>query len=349
VSRDQASRPLTVLAVDGGGVKTDVALLDSGGGLLSLIRGGRSHAHYLGVEGSVEVLESLLERAVAGADLRRPRGPFAAAAEILLAGADLPEERAALRARVEQMGWSRRLVVDNDTLALLRAGTDRGWGIAVVCGGGINCVGVAPDGREARFPSLGPISGDWGGGADVGMAALGAAARGADGRGQRTILETAVPEHFGLAGPLAVSRALHLEEIPKARLGELTRVVFGLCEEDSAAAGIVRRLADEVVAFARAVLNRLELTGEDPDVVLGGSLLKALPPSVIETIAHSVHEIAPAAEVLVAESEPIVGAALLALDTVRADAASLQRARSELDAAVAALGSPTVDRPPSAR
>ncbi len=53
-------------------------------------------------------------------------------------------------------------MVDNDTFALLRSGTDRGWGVAVVCGGGINCVGLTADGREVRFPSLGPITGDWG-------------------------------------------------------------------------------------------------------------------------------------------------------------------------------------------
>ena len=55
-------------------------------------------------------------------------------------------------------------MVDNDTFAVLRAGTERGWGVAVVCGAGINCVGVSPDGRHARFPALGTITGDWGGG-----------------------------------------------------------------------------------------------------------------------------------------------------------------------------------------
>ena len=75
-------------------------------------------------------------------------------AQLLLAGADLPEEVGAPR----RIGaWAgRRLVVENDTLALLRTGTDRGWGVAVVCGGGINASGSPADGREARFPSLGP-------------------------------------------------------------------------------------------------------------------------------------------------------------------------------------------------
>jgi N-acetylglucosamine kinase-like BadF-type ATPase len=323
-----------VLAVDGGGAKTDLALLDSAGGLLSLVRGGGSSPHYLGVQGCVGVLESLLESAIARAGLGPRERPLASTAHILLAGADLPEERSTLHTRIQQLNWSERLVVDNDTLALLRAGSDRGWGIAVVCGAGINCLGLAPDGREVRFLALGPISGDWGGGADVGLAALAAAARGADGRGPRTVLETAVPAHFGLSEPLDVSRALHLRKMPMARLGELARVVLAVCDEDSVAAGIVRRLADEVIAFARAALHRLKLTGADPDVVLGGRLLRAVSPSVVEAIARGVQELAPNARVVVSPSEPIVGAALLGLDALASDASAHARARAELDAAV---------------
>jgi N-acetylglucosamine kinase-like BadF-type ATPase len=330
-----------VVAVDGGNVKTDLALLDGNGGLLSFVRGGGSSTHRLGLDGCVELLESLLDQAIAHAGLDPLDRPLAAAAEVLLAGADLPEELAALRARIERLLWSERLLVDNDTVALLRTGSDRGWGIAVVCGAGINCLGLACDGREVRFLSLGEISGDWGGGGDVGLAALAAAARSADGRGPRTILETLVPAHFKLDGALDVSRALHLRQLPAERLGELARVVLDACDEDSVAAGIVRRLADEVIAFAAAALRRLELTAADPDVVLGGRLLRAVAPSVVETIAEGVREVAPKARILVAPSEPIVGAALLGLDALAAGADARTRARAELDVAVRTWGEPS--------
>jgi N-acetylglucosamine kinase-like BadF-type ATPase len=338
-----------VLAVDGGGLKTDLALLDTRGALLSLVRGGRSQVYYLGVDGCVEVLEALLERAIVEAGLGRLERPFAATAQILLAGVDLPEELASLRSRIERQDWTSRLVVGNDTLALLRAGTDRGWGIAVVCGTGINCVGVAPGGREsnpreARFLSFGPVSGDWGGGNDVGLAALAAAVRSADRRGPRTVLEQEVPSHFGLGDPFDVARAVHLDSMPMSRLGELAPVVLALCEEDSVARGVVSRLADEVIAFAGAAIRRLELAEADPDVVLGGRLLTAVPPTVIETIAGEVQRLAPAARVLVSPSEPIVGAALLALDGVAADPSAAARARAELDAAIAGRSAAVVDR-----
>ena len=334
-----------MLAVDGGGVKTDLALLEPSGALLAHVRGGRSQAYHLGVDGCAEVLENLLERAVARADLGPLERPFAATAQLMLAGADLPEEVSALRSRLEQQNWSDGLVVDSDMPPLLRSGTDRGWGVAVVCGNGINCLGRAPDGQEARFLSFGPASGDWGGGRDIGLAALGAAVRAADGRGPATRLEHAVPEHFGLGDALAVARAVHLGEVPTDRLGELTPTVLAASDEDAVAAGIVRRLADEVIAFASAAVRRLGLSEAHPDVVLGGRVLRSLPPVIAETIAAGVEHVAPRARVVVAGSEPIVGAALLGLDAIGADQSAKVRARAELDAAVAAgLSTPVVER-----
>ncbi len=338
------SRDELVVAVDGGGVKTDLALVGSGGKMLAVVRGGSSQAHYLGVEAVVDVLEGLLDEACGRAGLGRLERPFAASAQILLAGADLPEEVSAIRAGLERRNWSERLVVDSDMPALLRSGTDRGWGIAVVCGTGINCLGLGPDGRAARFLSFGPLAGDWGGGRDVGLAALAAAVRAADGRGPATSLEDAVPEHFGMSGPLEVAQAFHLEEMPMVRLGELAPVVLAACDFDSVAAGIVRRLADEVTAFACAALRRLELSEADPDVVLGGGVLRALAPGVIETIARGIAQVAPHARVVVARSEPIVGAVLLGLDAISADPSATARARAELDAAVAGLSTAVVER-----
>src|SRR5262249_5698387 len=156
-------------------------------------------------DASLTVLSDLLDEACGEAGLDRRKGAVADVAELLLAGVDFPAEEHEFRTAVEGRHWAERVSVRNDTFAVLRAGTERGWGVAVVCGAGINCVGVAPDGRHARFPALGLISGDWGGGFDVGLGALSAAARSHDGRGPLTTLERAVPAHFGLGSPLEVT------------------------------------------------------------------------------------------------------------------------------------------------
>jgi hypothetical protein len=137
-----------------------------------------------------------------------------------------------------------------------------------------------------------------------------------------------------MSDAIELSRAFHKQEIQTLRLGELAPIVLAASDEDLVAAGIVGRLADEVIAFARAAIHRLELTGADPDVVLGGRLLRSLPRPAVETITREVQEVAPDARVLVSPSEPIVGAALLGLDALAADPSASSRARAELDSAV---------------
>jgi N-acetylglucosamine kinase-like BadF-type ATPase len=313
-----------VLAVDGGNSKTDLALLREDGAVLALVRGGNSSPHHLGLDGTIALLEQLHADARARAGL--DGDARAAVGHLLLAGLDLPVEEERLHAAVDGR-WADRLSVGNDTFAVLRAGTERGWGVAVVCGAGINCVGVGPDGRHVRFPALGAISGDWGGGYDVGLAALSAAVRSEDGRGPRTALERAVPEHFGLAAPGELVEAIHLGRVAQRRIIELPPLVFDAAAADPVAAAIVDRLAAEVLALVQASIERLELGGAAVEVLLGGGMFRAGDGRLLGAIDAG---LGPEVELRVAASEPIVGAALLGLDELGAGPEALARARNEL-------------------
>ena len=320
------------LAVDGGNAKTDLALVAADGSALALVRGPGSSPHEHGVDGALDRIGVLLEQALAGsgADARE-----IAIAELLLAGVDFPREVATAKARAEARGWAARVEVGNDTFAVLRAGTDRGWGVAVVCGAGINCLGLAPDGRQARFPALGPITGDWGGGYDVGLAAVMAAARSEDGRGPHTTLEHAVPAHFGLGTPLELAEAVHTGAIPQRRVVELAPLVLLEAAGDAVAAGIVARLASEVVALVRVALARLQPVDEPVEIVLGGGLMQARAPSLLGAIDAGLSELGIALATIVVDVPPVVGAALLALDAIGAPVSAYARLRGELGAAAA--------------
>jgi N-acetylglucosamine kinase-like BadF-type ATPase len=324
------SEPI-VLAVDGGNSKTDLALVAADGRLLARTRGPLSSPHHVGVDGCTQVIQRLLTDALAAAGIRDGRGPVAEVATFLMAGVDFPNEERELRDVLAARGWAARTSVGNDTFAVLRAGTERGWGVAVVCGSGINCVGVAPDGRHARFPALGAITGDWGGGYDVGMAALAAAARSADGRGPKTTLERDVPAHFGFASPQELAEAIHRRKLQVGRVIELAPLVLSSAASDPVAAGIVDRLAEEVVALAGAALARLELTNEPAEVLLGGGLLQAGDGRLLAAIENGLHELGPGLVVRPTASPPIVGAALLALDELGAPPEAQERLRKEFE------------------
>jgi N-acetylglucosamine kinase-like BadF-type ATPase len=316
-----------ILAVDGGNSKTDLALVEPDGGLIAHARGPLSSPHHVGLDGCLEVLERLVEQA--GLDGRR-----ADVAQVMLAGVDFPEEEERVHAALATRGWASRTRVGNDTFAVLRAGTERGWGVAITCGAGINCVGVGPDGSHVRFPALGAITGDWGGGFDVGEAGLSAAARSEDGRGPRTLLEQLVPAHFGLESPLEVAHQIHIGTIPHRRVVELAPVVLAAAQEDDVAAGIRDRLADELVALARATVTRLGLGSEPVEIVVGGGLMRAADAELLARIDSGLRQIGPSLTLRRTSLPPVVGSALLALDAVGAGPDAQARVRAELTAAV---------------
>jgi N-acetylglucosamine kinase-like BadF-type ATPase len=341
--------PPLVLAVDGGNSKTDLALVRASGEVLALVRGPQSSPYHLGVDGCLQVLDDLLARAMREAGLPNGRRPVADIGELLLAGVDFPIEEEEVHTAAAERRLAARITVGNDTFAVLRAGTEKGWGVAVVCGHGINCIGVGPDGRHARFPALGTVSGDWGGGGDVGMAAVFAAARSEDGRGQKTVLEQIVPEHFGLRTPTELAEAVHRgdvdlaaemisEEADVRNAASVTPLVLGAAPSDPVAAEIVERLADEIVALVRVALTRLSLLGESVEVLLGGGLFLSGSEILFREVEARLAGVAPLARPQVSDSPPIVGAALLGLDEVGSDAEAQLRVRRELGDAFDRIG-----------
>jgi N-acetylglucosamine kinase-like BadF-type ATPase len=300
-----------VLAVDGGNSKTDVAVVDREGGLLAAVRGPTSSHQAVGLTAGLERLAGQVADATARAGLdRRPQ-----LAVYTLAGADTKADLRRLSRALTDRGFAERDVIRNDAFGALRAGTDRGWGVVVICGQGVNAAGVAPNGRTFRLDALGEISGDWGGGTDVGWQGLAGAVRARDGRGPRTRLEQEVPAYFGLRSPAAVTSAMYRGEIPETRIGELSPVVFATAADgDAVARAVIDRLADEIVVMAGAMIRRLRLTGLDPDVVLGGGVFRTRDAQFYERIRSGVERIAPRARLVRLEAPPVAGAALLALD-----------------------------------
>ncbi|HEX6360029.1 N-acetylglucosamine kinase [Actinophytocola sp.] len=301
-----------LLAVDGGNSKTDVVVVDDTGVVLGHARGPGSNHQSTGLPEAMRRLGVLVDEARADAGLAD--ADRLALAAVYVAGGDLPSELAMLNDAVTEAGWADKAIVDNDTLALLRTGTEAPDAVAVVCGAGINCVGRAADGRMVRFPALGTISGDWGGGDEIGPLALWHAARAEDGRGPATALTGAVAAHFGLASAAEVTMAAHLDPGVASRLGELAPVLFEVARSgDDVAKSVVIRQGEEVAVLAIAALRRLDLVAKPATVVLGGGVLRGKDPLLHQVIRERLASAVPLAEITVATDPPVVGAALLGL------------------------------------
>ena len=349
-----------VLAVDGGNSKSDLALVAGDGTLLASVRGPGMTKPDL--PKTLGLLTSMIAQAQRQAG--RPGCPVARHLSACVANADLPEEEEALAAALRAQGWTDTTKVVNDTFAVLRAGLDipatadlspaagaspaadtflraaaspaaggpaePHWGVAVTCGAGINCVGVAPDGRKTGFLALGETTGDWGGGHGLGRAALWWAIRAEDGRGPDTGLRGAVAAHFGVPSVRDVAIGIHLDTISEAALGGLAPAVLALAGTgDDVAAGLVRRQAGEICTMALTVMRRLGLTGLATPVVLGGSVLAARDPMLTAGVVERIRAGAPHAAVRITDVPPVAGAALLGLDRLGAGPEAERRLRAD--------------------
>jgi len=325
-----------VLAVDGGNSKTDVALVAADGTLLAAVRGRTTSHQAVGLEEGLRRLTELVETAARQAGLDPAARPIATLGVHALAGADFAADIRMLERGLHATGLTARDVVVNDCIGALWAGATDGYGIALVCGAGINAAAVAPDGRVARFDGIGDLSGDWGGGNAVAMAGLGAAVRARDGRGPRTELERTVPAHFGLTRPAALTRAMYDRRIRMDRLGELSPVVFATARGgDPVARAIIDRLADELATMAIALATRLGIKRLPVDVVLAGGVFRADDPAFFERLDARIRPDLPAANLIRLDIPPVAGAAReglkqLALDGPEAIAAARERVRHEL-------------------
>ena len=316
-----------VLGVDGGASKTLCLVGSEDGRVLGFGRAGGSNHQVCGLSAATARIAQCVEEALAQA------GASAAAAQVgvfCLAGADLPEDYSMLTQAMEQLALCREVVVKNDTMAALRSGLSRPWGVVVVCGAGTNAAGRAPDGREIGLPGLGPISGDWGGGGEISQEMIRLIMRAWDGRGKPTVLQQTILDELGVPSMELLLRKLYHEELEPDRLFGLVPLLFEAAYQgDEVARELVKQVGTEVGVTARTLIRRLSLQGQDVEVVLGGGIFKAKGTLLIDSVRAVIQEVAPRASIVLPKFEPVVGALLLALEAAGVQVAGRVREKVE--------------------
>jgi N-acetylglucosamine kinase-like BadF-type ATPase len=322
----------TVLAFDGGSTKTDVVLVSRQGAVLGRARVGPSNHQLVGLDGTIAALTEALDAVRDTAQRSDAPLPLCPTGVYCLAGIDLPVDEDRLAPAIEALGWTERVILRNDTFAVSRAGTTSHWGIGVVCGTGMNCAAVGPDGRTVRFPALAELSGDFApGGAWLGLRALGLALRAGDGRGPATTLRERVPAQLGTTDVEAALTGVYTGTLPYSRLFELARVLLDAAAEgDGPARGAADTLADEIAAFVRAAVVRLDLQEEAVEVVLGGGIFDTTDTTFHARVAAGILAAAPRAVLARLDAPPVLGAALIGLDAEEAPPDALATLRRAL-------------------
>jgi N-acetylglucosamine kinase-like BadF-type ATPase len=187
-------------------------------------------------------------------------------------------------------------------------------GAVLVVGTGSACFGATADGRTWKAGGWGAVLDDGGSGHWLGMQALRAVVRAADGRGGESVLVEAVSARTGLNTPRAIINALGTDRLSPEKMAALAPDVLAAAGNgDAVAIEVVSRGANELSAMAAAVWSKLDL-GTDATAALAGtgSVLEKSP-VYREACARALAKALPG----IALSEPhltgVAGAVLLAL------------------------------------
>lgn len=298
------------LGVDGGGTKTVALAIDHTGQVIGVGFAGEANYHTVGINDAMQSVQTATQAALGDLDLDPERASFC------MAAADMPQDFVNLREGITGLGIINcPFTVHNDVIGIVRAGSRFPYGVGVVCGTGFNAGGIGKNGEEERFLALGDVTGDRAGGSELSMAAVGAAFRAWDGRGELTMLAEVIPTALGFDDLYTLAEHWAQRKLPARQLRTLSPLVFDVAEEgDEVAQSLIRAQGEELGISANVILRKLDLEDEDCDVVLGGSVFKGRGTLLIDTIREAVGRVNTAATVKRLDVPPVVGAALIAVD-----------------------------------
>lgn len=261
------------LGVDGGGTKTNVALINEANEVIAEGSGGPSNPLRVGVETAVGNIAKAIDAAcdLAGAS----RGDIVAAT-LGLAGVRRQDIRERVRESFVSQFRIRKTQVTTDADIALYGTTLGEAGLVVIAGTGSVCIGANEAGEKFIAGGWGPLAGDEGGGRGIADDALHAVAKASDGRGPATKLSLRAAEYFRASNVENLIVAIYAPQMDNSRIAGFARLVIETAlEGDHIAVEILRNAGEELGAAAAAVIVKLGLSGKAIPIGCVGSIFNA--------------------------------------------------------------------------
>ncbi|MCC7169170.1 MAG: ATPase [Planctomycetes bacterium] len=316
-----------LLALDVGGTRTRAIVFTEAGHVLGRGDAGPGNDHDRPTRDVARALRSAIDAAFADAGLRRARVDVAAFA---MASAASRVDLARLSPMVGALRVADDAFVVHDSEATLAGGLALRPGIGIICGTGSSVIGVDARGRSWRTGGFGGRMDDVGAGAWVGLEALKAVARAADGRGPKTTLTRLVLRELDLREPRAMLSRIESPTFERKDVAALTRCVTRAAQRgDRVARSIQAHGAAELALCVATIVRRLALGGGPIEVVMTGGVAES-DPAYARKIQAAIRRAVPGSRWRVPALAPLGGAALIALRRagIRIDGDVLDRLRA---------------------
>lgn len=296
------------LGIEGGATRTAGVLADGRLRIVARAVAGPANIYSVGPEEALQAVEHTVARLLAAAGASKDS---IAASALCMAGVRTSRQAAEWRRLAGNLGLPGQLLATHDAAAALAAGSPDCTGVLALCGTGSLAYARRADGAEKFAGGRGPLLGDEGSGFDIAHRALRAAARSADRRGPKSLLESLIPERLGL--PDLDALVPWASPFAKDRVAGLAPIVFeAAARGDDVAIDIVEDAAEDVAWAVVAAARALWPPPARPNrVVFAGGVLRNQPGFRISVIAAVVRAI-PGVRCALAKSEGALGAARLA-------------------------------------
>ena len=299
------------LGVDAGGSKTYAMIANEQGVVIGVGKGGNGN-HQNNREQAQNSLQQAVSGAIIASGLTKDQMEYS---WFGLAGADRESDFRILRPIISRLGLP-RTEISCDTWIALRSGTERNYGIVLICGSGVNCAGKNPRGVTYQCGGFGYRFGDYGGGYDLSIEVFRSVLRADDGREKETVLSERLIHLLGYSSvsELREDYLDHSRDLPP----QIAELLFQAADEgDQVATLLLTKQGDELGLAAVSTIRHLAMEEDSFDIVLAGSLLTKGDRSGIirRAIEQRVKHSAPNGTLRTLTREPVVGAVVLAMES----------------------------------
>lgn len=302
-----------IIGLDQGGTKTVAVVSDLQGHLLSA---GYADGSLHSSNGMAHSMERATE--AIGEALKRAN---AESADVLclhsgMTGADFPYEYELLREALIAATGIPDVRVENDCIIAYRAGTSSATGAVLCIGTGTNAAVV----RQGAPPFVYGyhIRDEDSGGEALGNLALRAALDSEVGLERATDLKRLILGRYGLDNTDEL-----MEGWIQGKLGSrkhLVPLIFEAAEAgDEVAVRLIVEFGTRNAKYVTAGLRHYGVPAQEAEIVLSGSLFKARSPLLRTTVEEELKRHFPSVRIIHSVYEPVVGAALLALDRLNGE------------------------------
>lgn len=310
-----------VLAVDGGNTKTIALVAALDGTILGAGRGDcgdiyNAEAGTTWADSATAAIANIEYAVHSALQAAQIQSAALVAAVFNMAGADWPEDFTYLQTAMEARSFGRTILVQNDALGVLHAGSSDNTGVSVVCGTGAATGARSADGRTWH-------SSCWQdqtqGGSHLAQKMLNAIYRAELGIEPPTTLTRRVLDFYGLS---TVEEVLHMftsrasrEDHSSPNVSLLTPILLDEADaDDSTAQKIVKEHGKALGNYALAGARRVGLEGTAFTLVLAGGVLRHASSLLADAIIAQVRTTSPEVKPTRYRFEPIIGVLFTALE-----------------------------------